>query len=601
MAKPMKFKSLTEKPLAVFDWVVFAFFALLCFFSFEQGGDILHTGGSSFAYLNGHILDFYEYNTHFVGANNYMPSSYILFAIWNIPIKLLGIITVPTVYNTPLVVEMWYKLLPTLFYMASSYVMYLIAVTVGMGNKKAKLCAYAFLTMPIGFFSQFIFGQYDSFTVFFMLLGLLFFFRKDWIKFSIFFGISLTFKYFPLMVFIPLLLLCEKRILHIIKYCLIVILPLALEILVYYPSSAFRSGVFGFGASGYIFSVAFTTQYFSISVFIVLWIVLAAAAYFQDALTDAAVLKWSLFYGNIVTFLLFGLSMWHPQWLLFAVPFWILGSFISKKFDIFMILETLMMLFFILFTVNFWINHVDQQMFSWGIFRGLLDGRINSFMTIREIYRIHDINLLYSILSGLLLVNAIFKHPKFCSEIVSEPVDQHWGWTRFRFLGGISIFLVPAFICFFIALKSPYLIYDTGSSAAGVTGVIVPEKAVAQVYTAKSKSISCIQVDVGTYARKNDTSITLNIIDAESKKTLSSTEIDTSKFVDNSYNLIKFDPVTTEVGKNYIFEFSSDNAVESDGITIYYSNTDSSDGNGYALVSGVKQTYDLCIKVFGEK
>ena len=185
MLKPIKLSPKSKESIALADWVIFAFFAILCFLSFQQN-DITHTGGSSFAYLNGHFLDFYDYNVQYFGGNSYMPSSYLLFAIWNIPIKLLGLMTVPTMTVTFPVV-MWYKLLPTIFYLVSGYLIYKIALVIGMGNLKAKLCGYAFLTMQIGFFSQFIFGQYDSFTVFFMLLGLLYYYRKDYLKFSVFF------------------------------------------------------------------------------------------------------------------------------------------------------------------------------------------------------------------------------------------------------------------------------------------------------------------------------------------------------------------------------------------------------------------------------
>ena len=59
------------------DWIVFFLISLFCFFTFQQG-DILHTGGSSFAYLNGHILDFYDYNAQFMEVNNYLPSTYFV-------------------------------------------------------------------------------------------------------------------------------------------------------------------------------------------------------------------------------------------------------------------------------------------------------------------------------------------------------------------------------------------------------------------------------------------------------------------------------------------------------------------------------------------
>lgn len=448
-----KFKlSFLEKPLTSFDLIAFAVLSLFCFLAFEQGADIGHTAGSSIAYLNGHILDFYDYNVQFVGGNAYLPSTYILFAIWNIPLRLFDIVTVPGIY-TSLGAMLWFKLLPVLFHGASAFILYKIALQVGMGIKKSKLCAYLFLTMPIGFFSQYIFGQYDIFTVFFMLLGILYYYKKDLLRFALFFGISLTFKYFPLFIFIPMLLLYEKRIWRIIKHCAIVFIPLAIEILMYYPSNAFRSGVFGFGANNYIFLVSFNNEYFGLSLFVVAWIVLCGYSFFKTV-KDEDNIKWVVFFSNIVTFLLFGLSMWHPQWLLFGVPFWVLGSVLSRRFDIFMIIEFLLMGVFILYTTNYWVDWVDQNMWNYGIFGPLLGGQANSALQMRSLFIINNRTLIYSVFSGLLLVNALFKHPKYCSEKVSEPIDNMWGYARFRFLGGVAIFIIPAVICLVSVLSS---------------------------------------------------------------------------------------------------------------------------------------------------
>ena len=77
------------------DWCIFVLLASVCFFTMQQG-DILHTGGSSFSLLKGHVLDFYEYTAQYLGGNAYMITSYILFAIWNIPIAFLGLVDTPT-------------------------------------------------------------------------------------------------------------------------------------------------------------------------------------------------------------------------------------------------------------------------------------------------------------------------------------------------------------------------------------------------------------------------------------------------------------------------------------------------------------------------
>src|SRR5476651_2579914 len=61
-----------------------------CFLIFQQG-DLFHTSTSSYAYLEGHFIDFYDYNKKVVGGNDYYALIYIIFAIWNIPLKIFGL------------------------------------------------------------------------------------------------------------------------------------------------------------------------------------------------------------------------------------------------------------------------------------------------------------------------------------------------------------------------------------------------------------------------------------------------------------------------------------------------------------------------------
>ena len=76
-------ESLTCNNITRLDWAIFIVISVFCFLSFNQLDDMYHTVASSFTYLNGHIFDFYKYNTtlEYIKLNNYMPSSYILFAI----------------------------------------------------------------------------------------------------------------------------------------------------------------------------------------------------------------------------------------------------------------------------------------------------------------------------------------------------------------------------------------------------------------------------------------------------------------------------------------------------------------------------------------
>jgi Gpi18-like mannosyltransferase len=62
-----------------------------------------------------------------------------------------------------------------------------------------------FITAPIAIFAVFDFGQYDIIGVFFTLLGFYFYLKKDFLRFAIFFSIAISFKYFSLVIYIPLI------------------------------------------------------------------------------------------------------------------------------------------------------------------------------------------------------------------------------------------------------------------------------------------------------------------------------------------------------------------------------------------------------------
>ena len=52
-----------EKPLKKIDYILFGIIAVACFLTFQQG-DIMHTAGCSYGYLQGHFLDFYDWDAN---------------------------------------------------------------------------------------------------------------------------------------------------------------------------------------------------------------------------------------------------------------------------------------------------------------------------------------------------------------------------------------------------------------------------------------------------------------------------------------------------------------------------------------------------------
>src|SRR5215212_778910 len=77
-----KVKQILPDGLGLFDFILYAFVVTSCYILFQQT-DLFHTSSSSYAYLNGHIADYYDYNNKILpGWEYYLPLGYIIFAIW---------------------------------------------------------------------------------------------------------------------------------------------------------------------------------------------------------------------------------------------------------------------------------------------------------------------------------------------------------------------------------------------------------------------------------------------------------------------------------------------------------------------------------------
>jgi hypothetical protein len=446
------------------DIIFYSLLLILCYFCFNQG-DILHAGGSSFTYLNGHIKDFYEVNKTLMGGAAYLPSTYILFAIWNIPIKLLGIVSQATM-NVGYVI-FWYKLLTTIFLIASAYFLYKIGKIIGLGKGNAKLMTIIWVSSPILIFSQFIFGQYDIFTIFFVLAGLYYYLQKKTFLFILFFGISYTFKYFPLLMFIPLILLIEKNPLKLIGYIFMSLIPAGIEILFYSGSPAFVSGVWGSDALLFRINQASITIWPGIGIylFLLIWFIICGICYYIAQSKDRNTFYERSFYICLaVCCPLFTLVQWYPQWLLFMTPFIAITTFMSRKTKFFLLLDFLMMISFVGFTVCTFQNNVDQQMLTLGIL-----GKFNPNLTnpdivlgmaqlfsfgVKPVGALRDIYL--TLFCAIMVLNVYFKFPGKSNVWEGDnklvPVQEYWNYARLRFFGGVAVFIIPAFIAYFVTL-----------------------------------------------------------------------------------------------------------------------------------------------------
>lgn len=178
-------------------------------------------GGLRYFYeYSNDILDYYKAN-NIGGAYDviYDFPVYVIFGIWNFPLWLT--LHFAGIEETSSFWTMFYSKSIYLVAIAiTAYLVYRVCRNIGVKQEHAKWAAFLFISSMTVFTEIGIAGQLDVIGMPFSLLGIYYFQKKDKWKFIIFFSLAVSFKQFPLFVFIPLLFLIEKNILKIvIDFC----------------------------------------------------------------------------------------------------------------------------------------------------------------------------------------------------------------------------------------------------------------------------------------------------------------------------------------------------------------------------------------------
>ena len=205
----------TERPGLV-DWALLGVI-LLGAYAFFLYGDVRATFEHSFnfldAVLQGRIGDFYRIAIEHTSTGHpavYDIPLYLLFGLWNLPTYVLYRITgFQYLLSTP--AQLWLKTMMVLAALVAAKVLVDIARDLGVGRQRSKWVAFFFLSSMTLFVPVFVIVQYDIIMIVFILLGLRAYLRGRLGRFLLWFAIANTLKLFAIFIFVPLLLLREKR------------------------------------------------------------------------------------------------------------------------------------------------------------------------------------------------------------------------------------------------------------------------------------------------------------------------------------------------------------------------------------------------------
>ncbi|MFZ0219874.1 MAG: glycosyltransferase family 87 protein [Candidatus Aquirickettsiella sp.] len=322
--------------LSMADYIIGGALFLFCFFAFYEP-DLNTTGWNSLNFLYGNPLEFYENCKNIQGHGtlllaNYPPSLFAVFALWFYPFKLLGLIKSPLYF--PPYMAYWMKALTSLVYVATGLVFYRVTQFYNENKNWGVYASWLWLTTPIALCSQFIYAQYDIFYVFFTVVGFLFFLKRSIFLASFIFGLAVTFKYFPIVIFLPLLLFFEKKIFRMILALLIFSIPMLIIQILYGHSPAYIEGVMGFGVLYHLFYTYVDFIAFEVKVYYIFLIfsLLCGYCYYLDLTENYKKRASYIFlFSSIFPFLFI---FWHPNWLILSTPAIILTTVLNKQEEV---------------------------------------------------------------------------------------------------------------------------------------------------------------------------------------------------------------------------------------------------------------------------
>ncbi len=604
---------LQEKPLLLIDWILLLLLMALCFLSFEMR-DLVHTAGCSYGFLDGHFFDFYDYLKSSAIAEDgsvgmvasYLPTVYVIFAVWNLPMKIFGIVPQASA-ELGFIPLMWAKILPCLVFFGCGYVLYQICGLLGMGPRKAKFCMFAFLASPVCLFGQFVIGQYESFMIFFVLLGFYYWLKKKDLQFVLFFGIALTFKYTAVLLFVPLLVLREKRILRVLLGLFVLILPAVFEFLIFSGSEGFRASVFGLGADasdspvGYVTNAAYFTGFslgknlnYAVYLAFLSFALVAAWAYFTKPADNRMEQDYALYFLCLAVSALFCFSKWHPHWLMLAVPFYTVSAFRHKNTAVFMALEMLFGVLLVMFSVCQFQKVVDEVMLNRGIFKFLLPlEKVGRETTLSEYLGKLDMSIELTLLTALMAVFAVFKHPNYYDESPDAPADSAMGWIRARAVIPMLVLLIPAALVLRANFRPSVCPYS--EDRAGVFIEIPEGGEIVQSFTSEGSSLRKLKFPVSVGENSERTVLEISVTEKDGT-VLYEKEIRAKSCFEGEFVLLKPGAALQE-GREYEVHFAVTEA-EKDSSFRLLGMKDPAPGYEDAVLSGKAQDYHMDLLIY---
>ena len=371
-------KSLTKKlqwpdGFKLYDKLFFGIVFVFAFF-FMSHPDLWETANHSYVFLesvfSGNFMNFYEFcaahnnSYYYINVANYNIMIYMLFGLWELPVFIFN-----HIFGLPLnemFIIYWAKIVCVGFFTGCGYMVKRLCMELGLKESKASLTAMFFIFNPVAFFSPMAMGQYDTLCLFFTLWALCLYVKGDMTKFSLIMGVGVVFKFFPLMILVPLVLVREKKILNIIKYGI-------MSLWLYIPTTLLFWGRTGNAA---VFTQAMINRMFQVTdnmgmreipVFILLYALVVFVSFLYVPKNKKTGDYLAVYIPMVVFCLLFNYIYWHPQWLVLMIPFVVITTQLQENKAPWYYMDIVMAAGFFLFALYNYSSQTGAVLFDGGL------------------------------------------------------------------------------------------------------------------------------------------------------------------------------------------------------------------------------------------
>jgi len=344
----------TNTPRKV-DWAILVVFCIILFVSHIYWDLVITTKHGIniwYALEQGKLNYFYSFNInakpscvifHSAGAA-YDIIVYFVFAIWNFPLWVLERFFDVNIF-TSLPCLLWMKAILLPFLLATASVVYKTCIELKIVENNAKWAVFIFMSSGFVLSSIFVIGQYDIISVFLSILGLLLYIKGKNKWFVFLFAIAISFKLFALLIFIPLVLLKEKRIMKIVGYVLVSISLTAIQKFYFAFDPAMKSGQDY--SSNLVISKLFNNQLQlglqTIYIYIFAFVGLCIFCYVKNINNQEELNKFSIYIPFASLALLFMFTPANPYWTILMTPYFPIMIFLNPKYlKINLVLDTIL-------------------------------------------------------------------------------------------------------------------------------------------------------------------------------------------------------------------------------------------------------------------